>query len=263
VNEPPPTSGARGLNLFLAVAGAVAVVGFFTGTGTTPRASGYREAVAASTQSFPRAPRQRDMEATRYAERYAAEARALEAMALPPRSLTDSVTLDPVAYQREVAERAAGRSYDGAPPTVPHAVDGFGVPACLSCHESGLAVESKVAPPMSHGVLSNCLQCHTTRASGLPFQASLPSGVSEANSFVGLASPGHGPRAWPVAPPQIPHRSFMRERCTSCHGVWSTGISSSHVSRQSCTQCHTPAAEADQAPSSFPHAVVSLDWRTQ
>jgi cytochrome c-type protein NapB len=255
-------SATRRLNLLLAVASSVAVVGFFTGTGPAPQPSGYLTETGTSTQPYPRAPRQKDMESTRYAERYAAEARAIDAMAVPPRSLTDVVAIDPTAYRQAVASRAAGRAYDGAPPTVPHRVDAYGVPACLSCHAKGLAVEGKAAPPMSHEVFSNCLQCHATRTSSLPFEAALPSSVAVENSFVGSASPGHGPRAWPVAPPQIPHRSFMRERCASCHGIWATGIASSHAARQNCTQCHTPAAEADQAPRSLPAAALSLDWTT-
>jgi cytochrome c-type protein NapB len=69
------------------------------------------------------------------------------------------------------------------------------------------------------------------------------------NSFAGFPSPDQGPRAWDIAPPQIPHRTFMRERCESCHGVnGRDAIRSSHPYRQSCEQCHAASAEKDLRP---------------
>ena len=56
-----------------------------------------------------------------------------------------------------------------------------------------------------------------------------------------------GNRAWSIAPPEIPHRTFMQERCESCHGVnGRDAIRSTHPWRQSCEQCHAPSAEFDQ-----------------
>ncbi len=248
-------AATRGLNVVLAVASAAAVVGFFTGTAHVPAPSGYREAKP-SAYVLGRAPKQRDMEEARFAHRRAQQQAALEGMRHAPRGLEDTVAVDPANYAKEVAARAVGRAYDGAPPTIPHQVDQLGAPACLSCHEHGMQVEGKVARVMSHQAYASCLQCHATRENALPAPL-LPHTVSELSTFQGLASPGHGPRAWSIAPPQIPHRTFMRERCVSCHGPWSQGISSSHPARQSCTQCHTPAASSDQQPHS---SLAPLGW---
>jgi cytochrome c-type protein NapB len=243
-------SQRRGANLLIAGAVAAAVVGFFTGMHGTPEPVGYRAAPADSVSSAKPAPQQRDMEATRYADRRAAQGLALVALGHPQRGVNDPVTLDAAAYARDVAKRAVGRAYDGAPPTIPHAVDQAGAPACLACHAEGLSVEGKLARPISHEPYPHCLQCHTTRESGAPRFERLPPSASEESAFVGLRSPGPGPRAWAGAPPQMPHRSFMRERCTACHGVHSEGVASSHPARQSCPQCHTPAASFDQIPRS-------------
>ncbi|HRC56557.1 MAG TPA: hypothetical protein PKU97_11575, partial [Kofleriaceae bacterium] len=78
---------------------------------------------------------------------------------------------------------------------------------------------------------------------------SLPLQEVADSAFVGLPAPGRGERAWPGAPPTIPHTTWMRERCDSCHGVWgASGLRSTHPWRQSCTQCHAPAAALDQRP---------------
>ncbi len=245
---PPPGRGAR---VGIAVAVAIAAVGFFTGTRGNPVRTGYREPDAlAHAAQVGVAPRQADMESARYAARRAEQAKALTAMALPPRTALDAVALDALAYGRDVAARSVGRAYDGAPPTIPHAIDQRGTPACLACHESGLAVEGKIARPLSHESYASCTQCHVTRDGVLPSAERLAASVSEQSSFVGLAAAGHGARAWPGAPPQLPHRTFMRQRCVACHGVWATGLASSHPYRQSCTQCHALAADADQMPHS-------------
>jgi cytochrome c-type protein NapB len=239
----------RGLSVVLAAAATVAMAGFFTGTHGVPIRTGYHQAAHQPEPSVVTAPRAKAMEQARYADRGAAQQVALHSLGEPPRRLDDAVVLDPAAYTEALSARSAGRAYDGAPPTIPHAVDQHGAPACLACHERGMQVEGKVAKVMSHPVYSSCLQCHTTREASLPSEL-LPHSVAESSSFVGLPSPGRGGRAWVGAPPQIPHRTFMRERCASCHGVWATGLASSHPWRQSCTQCHAPSANADQAPRS-------------
>lgn len=243
-------SQLRGANLLIVAAVTTAVVGFFTGMHGTPEPVGYRAATADQVSSARPAPKQRDMESTRYAERRAAQSVALEALGRSARGVNDPVTLDAKAYAADVAKRAAGRAYDGAPPTIPHAVDQAGAPACLACHAEGVTVEGKLARPISHEPYPHCLQCHTTRENGQPGIERLPTMAAEESTFVGLRSPGAGPRAWAGAPPQMPHRSFMRERCASCHGVHSEGVASSHPARQSCTQCHTPSASFDQVPRS-------------
>lgn len=252
---------ARSLRLWqvgLLAAVALAVVGFFTGTRGIPERGGYHHSVGGETASA-RAPKQRDMAEHRYGARRAAQEQAFSALRTPPRALTDSVALDADAYAHAVSERSLGRAYDGAPPTIPHAVDQRGAPACLTCHADGMRVDDKIARPLSHAPLSNCLQCHTTRSAGVPLREPLPHQVAEQTTFEGLARSGPGERAWPGAPPQMPHKSFMRERCTSCHGVWATGLASSHPYRQSCTQCHAPAASSEQIPRSRLSALGAVE----
>ena len=198
-------------------------------------------------QAVRRAPMQRNMEGTRYADRRAGQVAALEGMeGVEPGSV--ETARDPAAYAGALARRQTNRAYDGAPPTVPHAVDQHGAPACLACHEGGMTVEGRVAPMMSHERYESCLQCHTTSNGPLAVGVSLPHSVSEVNAFVGRRDPDHGARAWPGAPPTMPHRSFMREVCASCHGARAQGLLPGHPWRESCSQCHGPSGTLDQQP---------------
>ncbi len=251
MTEPLPPTG-RGVKVGMAICVFAAAMGFLAGTRKAPPRRGYRDAAHGAVPPSPvqRAPRQLDMEEARYAARRAQQAAALTGLAAAPRTLLEPVTLDAVRYAEEVSARRTARAYDGAPPTIPHAVDQRGAPACLACHAEGLSIDGKVARPMSHPAYTSCTQCHVTRNGPLPTLALLPPSVDPRGDFRGLASAGKGTRAWPGAPPQMPHRSFMRERCVACHGVWATGVASSHPYRQSCTQCHAPAARADQMPQS-------------
>ena len=251
---PLSAKSPRVLGLLLSGTLALGLAGFFTGTRVAPEPSGYRSAAPELTDALARAPRQREFASVRYRERGIAQESALAALAEPSRTLETPVALDPRAYAQAIEERARGRAYDGAPPTIPHAVDQQGAPACLACHAEGMKVDGRVASPLSHEPFSSCLQCHATREAPLSGAALLDPGephvAAERSTFAGLRSSGRGPRASVAAPPQMPHRSFMRERCASCHGLWASGLASSHPWRQSCTQCHTPAADEDQLPRS-------------
>ncbi len=244
--SPPP---GRGVRVGLTIAIAAAAVGFFTGTRGGPvQESVQRRPTATATAGVALAPRQADMEAMRYRDRRAEQSAALTAMAKPPRGLLDPVQGSDSAYDQELLQRAELRAYDGAPPTIPHPIDQHGAPACLSCHEHGMSVNGKVARPLSHALFTSCTQCHVTRDGPMAVSEPWPQQVSEGSTFVGLMPPQHGARAYVAAPPLLPHRSFMRERCASCHGLWANGIASSHPARQSCTQCHALSASADQMP---------------
>jgi len=143
-------------------------------------------------------------------------------------------------------KRASRRAYDGAPPTIPHAVRQIGKLACLACHDKGAKVGDKIAPAMSHEPYASCTQCHVPQTSPM---ATKPPPALTPNSFVGLKAPTNGGRAWAGAPPTIPHKVFMRQRCGSCHGVSGANpIRSTHPYRQSCRQCHVPnsATSLDQ-----------------
>ncbi|MCR9246134.1 MAG: hypothetical protein NXI31_13975 [bacterium] len=142
----------------------------------------------------------------------------------------------PGMSKSSAAVRADRRTYDGAPPIIPH--QDFGAD-CLSCHERGMAVpDVGYAPPVPHegvqkpGAMSRCRMCHVHTSDAGEFKA---------NSFVGLAQDlRKGDRAHENAPPVIPHQILLRENCAACH----TGpaareeIRCSHPERDRCRQCH-------------------------
>ena len=185
--------------------------------------------------------------------------------------------------RRTIADRAGQRAYVGAPPLIPHAIDQRAVPNCLSCHQNGAMVAGRKAPLISHRPLGSCTQCHVVRDSprswpqgGVAMNASADTGqgqtalglhstdhtsavdgltvVSESpgvlavnNGFSGLGSLDTGGRAWAGAPPTIPHTTWMREDCKSCHGERGLlGLRTSHPERQNCRQCHGLSAVLEQ-----------------
>lgn len=134
-------------------------------------------------------------------------------------------------------DRAERRSFDGAPPVIPH--DRIGAD-CVACHnERGLEVaELGFAPPSPHelttgmSAISLCTQCHVTVASTTEFAG---------NSFEGLRQDlRRGRRLNRLAPPTIPHKTFMRENCVACHSgpAAREPIRTDHPERANCRQCH-------------------------
>jgi cytochrome c-type protein NapB len=248
---PTEHSSKAWLYCFVAVVFAVSLVGFFRGTTVEdhglelPRS---RHAGSVSKEDVP--------EARSY----------LEMRNRPPgkgsgwEESKKLVTPDPAAdgavrYNSEVLEaalrkRADLRAYDGAPPTIPHHVRQNSAAECMACHGDGLRLGALRAQTIPHDNFTNCTQCHVATEAPMPSLEKLPPDPRNvANTFRGLDSPRGGPRAWPIAPPQIPHTSFMRENCMSCHGPGGPqAMRSSHTSRQSCTQCHTSSAEIDLRP---------------
>ena len=101
-----------------------------------------------------------------------------------------------------------------------------------------------VARPMPHANYASCTQCHVPQVSVAADEAHWLD-----NDFAGLPAPSAGHRAYPGAPPVIPHSVHMRDNCATCHG-WSgaDGLKSSHPWRTSCTQCHAPWASRDAQP---------------
>lgn len=153
--------------------------------------------------------------------------------------------------EREAAilARMQRRAFDGAPPVVPHPITEDSVAACLSCHEQGLQIRERAATRISHAHFTNCTQCHVpSQGTGIPVNdASLLKPLT-ANTFTG-AAPVKGRRAWPAAPPTIPHGATMRADCASCHGPAGLyGLRTLHPERQACTQCHVPEPETEQRP---------------
>ncbi|WP_437874359.1 nitrate reductase cytochrome c-type subunit [Sorangium sp. So ce513] len=236
--------GARGLHVGLAAVVAVAAVGFFSGVRGTDRG------VEALRGDAP--PPVAAVEARGYADMreraYGPNARMYEGAFARLEAAHGGLGAPAVPSEadREAALelRATRRAYDGAPPTIPHRIEQLGAPDCLSCHENGLRVANLTAPRMSHQRYESCTQCHVVGDDPRPLAATPP---APENSFVGLASPRRGARAHEGAPPTIPHPTLMRSECASCHGVHGApGMRSTHLDRQSCTQCHAPSAELDQ-----------------
>lgn len=228
------------LGVGLAVVIGVALIGFVIGTD----ADEYEDAPvvaahdgAAGLGGAPLAPTYADLRVTARGagSGWTADLAALAASGPQP--------VDPVQPSGDkagaLAARTRLRAYDGAPPRIPHAVRQDSASECLACHADGLRFRGLLAPAASHELYTSCTQCHVVAESPVP-GGDLPADPREvANSFVGLASPVAGARVWSIAPPQIPHRVAMRERCDSCHGVnGRDALRSTHPWRESCEQCH-------------------------
>lgn len=152
------------------------------------------------------------------------------------------------ARVRAMDERALLRAYEGAPPTIPHSISDLAVATCTVCHSQGLLAGGKVARMIAHTSMTNCTQCHVETTSPQLGDAATP-----LNMFTGLRSSGYGgTRAYAGAPPVIPHATFMRTNCVSCHGEHGyDGWRPDHLGRSNCIQCHAPAAEFDQLAPTF------------
>jgi len=247
VSEPSqPPRGWRAINVVATASVAIAVVGLVSGvegTRATPRpppASERRDPPETPPVTGSRS--YRDMQARDWGPNGELPAAWFEGIRRAP---DPSAPAAPTDAQREaaLAQRALRRAYDGAPPTIPHAVDPRGAPACLACHETGVRVASLVAPMMSHARRDNCLQCHVVAGDPRPVAITPP---APETTFAGLR-PSRGQRAWAGAPPTIPHATAMRERCESCHGPRGPqGLRTTHPWRAPCQQCHAPSAALDQ-----------------
>lgn len=143
-----------------------------------------------------------------------------------------------------LALREQNRAFNGAPPTIPHAIEQMSAESCMACHGEGFKSESLRISKMSHQFLANCTQCHVENN-----PSHMTATLFRENNFVGLPAPKGGPRAFNGAPPMIPHSTWMRVNCMSCHGFASEqGIRTTHPWRQNCQQCHAPSSKLDQAP---------------
>ncbi len=152
------------------------------------------------------------------------------------------VIIEPGDKLIALQKRAQNRAFNGAPPAIPHPAENESGLSCVACHQNGMRTDSLRIPAMSHPYLANCTQCHVESR-----PRHMEAYVFKENSFSGLKAPTDGPRAFPGAPPQMPHATWMRQDCNSCHGTTGLhGIRSTHPWRQSCQQCHTPAAREQQ-----------------
>lgn len=254
MTAPAPPSHQRALRLLAVVVSAVAIIVFLFDTSQPrPRAIGYHtqalEGQAQQAQSYSAL---RERRAGVDAELYTTAADLLR-QRLP--RVDEVVERRPGDRAAASSARAELRAYDGAPPMIPHPIDQRAQPNCLVCHEHGAKIRERVAPAMSHRVLQSCTQCHAPTNNPLlgaePAQNVAGGGPSDDNGargnvFEGLPMGGLGERAWAGAPPVMPHSMWMRERCSSCHGVSGrVGLRTTHPERQNCAQCHAPRALLD------------------
>lgn len=233
---------------------AVAFVGYFVGISAgVPQPDGLRDSMLLQPVSSDEvATNAKLIEAVSYAEVASTAMGPTKTWQADPKAVTqpeyDLYTKVIQTEEEKLASariRASRRAYNGAPPVIPHPVENTNDAACYACHSNGAMMAGLKASVMSHQFLGNCTQCHAPMAPA-PFQ-DVDAAVE--TSFVGLPAPSAGKRAFPGAPPTIPHSQWMRENCNACHGGpygWA-GMQSTHPWRTNCTQCHAPSAELDQA----------------
>ncbi len=144
-------------------------------------------------------------------------------------------------------ERAGRRMYDGAPPVIPHKpLSG----KCVTCHTEtgstrpplGFAPANPHLKTVGMSEDSRCKQCHVFQETKDTFQDSV---------FATIAKDIRGSRAYPGAPPTVPHHQFMREDCAACHSREAARpeLRCTHPERARCTQCHVfdlPASETGE-----------------
>ncbi|MEK7415374.1 MAG: diheme cytochrome c precursor [Planctomycetota bacterium] len=163
---------------------------------------------------------------------------------VPKADIMEQIITDPELRAQAITKRAARRAYSGAPPSIPHPVDGNDVSSCYLCHGEGKVIGTVIAPKISHQRYTNCTQCHAQGNTPTPGD---DNAIKVENQFAGTVSAGKGTRAYVGAPPTIPHPTHMRENCTSCHGqLGLAGMKTPHAWRVNCQQCHTPGAGLDQ-----------------
>jgi cytochrome c-type protein NapB len=238
-----PGKTRRFASLLAAVAIGVALVGFVSGIREPREAERPRPAIPEGRpEAYPTAPAYGELPTAKIGPN-ASRAESLARLLQQRPGVFDPVVRNEEMKLAALADRARNRAYDGAPPTIPHPVEARTAASCLACHGEGLRVGDRVASKVSHSHLSNCTQCHVEQGPGaLPFPAEPPE-----NGFVGVHRAGPGERASPGAPPTIPHSTWMRQDCASCHGlVTRAGLRTTHPWLTNCSQCHAPSAALDQ-----------------
>jgi len=242
------------LALLLLIVGVVSVSGFFMGmrqsmTDETD-SSPWRSAETPNERLqgiYPEAPLYKDIPSTKWK----ANKNWKNNLANLPRKqleLTPQEPLNESERAKVLAERAARRAYDGAPPTIPHAINYRDVQSCVVCHnqDANVLVGGIRTPAMSHHYMSSCTQCHALSEGLSIVVRSGTTGLVVENKFDGNKSSGKGSRAFEGAPPTIPHRIWLRQNCSSCHGVgMPDAIVTPHPQRSNCLQCHAQNASYD------------------
>lgn len=135
---------------------------------------------------------------------------------------------------KDLATYKALRSYEGAPPTIPHeGHQGLGSLDCLSCHKFGGYVRKlgATAPLSPHPEWTNCVQCHVPVDSDTVFRE---------NEFIRWNhEKKEAVKSVQTSPPVIPHKSYQRQNCLSCHSNSPASVKpTNHPERANCIQCH-------------------------
>lgn len=148
---------------------------------------------------------------------------------------------------RNLSNYYKNRAYNGAPPTIPHAVEdelSIGGKSCLQCHQKGGFVHKydAFAPVTPHPEKLNCVQCHASvKTEGL-FKESYWDNNKQAPPLIQN-------QAMENSPPTIPHElsSFRDKNCLSCHAgpAAPKEIRVSHPERINCIQCHAEKKATD------------------
>ncbi len=131
----------------------------------------------------------------------------------------DPVAAETAYWNVDLERRADLRAYEGAPPTIPHAVQQNAAPECLTCHGERLVLWGRTARPICHEGHATCTTCHVQASGSAPGGADLAQDSRDLrNTFVGLREQAES-REPAEGAPDIPHRLILRERCPACHGV--------------------------------------------
>jgi nitrate reductase (cytochrome), electron transfer subunit len=235
----------------LTIAGAIAVgiglVGFLVGIAEPVTPQRAQRRVPATTGAIAVAPTYDQLARPERPRRF--QGSEFAALKRPCPGLFDPVVRTPEMKAEALRDRLRTRSFDGAPPVIPHAVDPRSSAGCLACHANGLRLGEQVATRVSHRHFTNCTQCHVA-ASPLPaLEDDVGDDWPSPNEFAGLPRSGPGTRAMPAAPPMIPHATHLREDCMSCHGLIARpGLRTTHPWLRNCAQCHVAAARPEAGP---------------
>lgn len=155
--------------------------------------------------------------------------------------------IDKEASKKNPAKYFSNRAYQGAPPTVPHEVEGtnIGGKDCLKCHETGGYVDKfkANAPIVPHPYFDNCVQCH------VPVNTKGTFKDSDWETVRNINFKRNSNQALLTSPPVIPHSVTKNDDCLSCHsGSGIKKIRVTHPERTNCRQCHVPKfTEKDEA----------------
>lgn len=246
--QSPPTTAGRSLSLFGAIVLGLALVGFLRGIiegnvqvptaavrNGNSQATGHTDVQPAAAYTA--------MPTAKFSPNADWSSR-LQQLRYPRPSRLAPVRRTPAMKLAAIADRAVNRAYDGAPPVIPHQVEQQSAASCLVCHGEGMKLAARIATKVSHAHFSSCTQCHVEANFSGPFRT-----VDDTpNNFVGLSRSGPGTRAFAGAPPTIPHTTWLREDCMSCHGtIARQGLRTTHPWFTNCTQCHAPSAALDQS----------------